>query len=548
MQDVLDMPHEAAAPTVADVLALPALRYGRPEVLAAPGGLARRVRWVHVSELPDIAGLLQGGEIILTTGIALPSDQDKLRAYATALAEAGAVALVVELGRRFDQLPRHLVTACERRGLPLVVLHREVRFVKVTEAVHSLIFTGQLAALRTSERAHEVFTTLGVEGASVGEIVSAVAGMAGCPVVFENVAHQVIAFDTAGTPTDDLLREWEGRARAARCGARTGVCGPEGWLVTSVQARGQVWGRLVMLTSATPEPGQAMLLERAATALTLNRLTERTQETLERAAHRSTLSDIIGRRYPSEAEMHARTAALGVPTARRTLVGLVVDVAAPAAPGGPAGHETVTELVAAGAHLARVPAIVAALPEDRVGALLTFVPGVDRASALHRLAEHVHAQLARRQARPAAVIGVGSTVSELAEVRRSISEAIQVAEAARGSVEHKPYYELPDIQLRGLLYMLRDDHRLQAFVERTLGALLDHDRRVGGDLLAVLAAYLDHADNKSAAAQAAHLSRPALYERLATIERITGVSLSAGESRTSLHAALIALSAIRSRA
>lgn len=538
---VLESPGEAVAPTVADVLALPALRYGRPEVLAASNSLDRRVRWVHVSELPDIAGLLRGGEIILTTGIAMPADNDGLREYANSLARAGAVALVVELGRRFTELPRQLISACERRGLPLVALHRVVRFVKVTEAVHSLIFTGQLAALRTSEQAHEVFTRLGVEGASIGEIVSAVAGMAGSPVVFENVAHQVVAFDTAGTGTDDLLREWEGRARAAHGTARTQVCGPEGWLVTAVQARGQVWGRLVMLTADAPKPSQVMLLERAATALTLNRLTERSQETLERAAHRSTLTDIIGRRYPSEAEMHARTAALGVPTARRTLLALVVDVA------GPGAHETLTDLVAGGAHLARVPAIVAALPEDRVGALLAFAPSVDRSVPLGRLTEHVHAQLARRQDRAVAVIGVGSAVIELAEVGRSFAEATQVAEAARGSVERKPYYELPDIQLRGLLYMLRDDARLQAFVERTLGALLEHDRRTGGDLLTVLGAYLDHADNKSAAAQAAHLSRPALYERLATIERVTGVSLAVGESRASLHAALIALAAIRSR-
>ncbi len=83
-------------PTVRDVLALPAVEYGRPKVLAGAGCLDRPVRWAHVSELPDIGNLLQGGELILTTGIALPEGGRDLARYASALAEAGASALVVD--------------------------------------------------------------------------------------------------------------------------------------------------------------------------------------------------------------------------------------------------------------------------------------------------------------------------------------------------------------------------------------------------------------------------------------------------------------------
>lgn len=75
-----------ALPTVAAVPALPELHYGLAEVVAARNHLARRVRWVHVSELAGIAGLLGGGELILTTGIALPVDEAALRGYADDLA------------------------------------------------------------------------------------------------------------------------------------------------------------------------------------------------------------------------------------------------------------------------------------------------------------------------------------------------------------------------------------------------------------------------------------------------------------------------------
>ena len=123
------------------------------------------------------------------------------------------------------------------------MLNREVRFVKVTQAVHSHIVQEQFAALRASERAHRVFTQLCVEGASASSIVHEAARISGAPVVFENLVHQVVAHDAAGFALDDVLRDWHARSRAARTSEHSDVCGPEGWVVAMVEARGEVWGR-----------------------------------------------------------------------------------------------------------------------------------------------------------------------------------------------------------------------------------------------------------------------------------------------------------------
>src|ERR1700677_756006 len=111
--------------------------------------------------------------------------------------------------------------------------------------------------------------------------------------------------------------------------------------------------------------------------------------------------------------------------------------------------------------------------------------------------------------------------------------------AARGPEPDRPlFYRLPDLHLRGLLHLLRDDPRLQTFVERELGALLANPR--GAELLAVLGTYLAAGGNKAEAAKNSHLARPTFYERLRRIERILGVSLASAESRASLHVALLA--------
>ncbi|MDT0379337.1 PucR family transcriptional regulator ligand-binding domain-containing protein [Streptomyces sp. DSM 42041] len=543
--------------SVADVLALPAVAEGAPQVLAGHDLLDRPVRWVHVSEVPEIAGLLQGGELLLTTGVALPDATERLGAYVDELAAAGVSGLVLELGRRFAEAPRPLVHAAARAGLPLVVLRREVRYVQVTQAAQELIAGEQFARLALSERIHNLFTTLSVEGAGTADVLRHTAELTGMSVVLENLSHQVLAHHTTGRERAALLRDWERRSREAVAGGRSGTAGPEGWLVTPVGARGEVWGRLI-LAGERPRADDHLLLvlERAATALAMNRLAERDRESLESHAHRTLLADLLHGELPPPEDVHAQTAALGVPTARRELLAVVVRLEA--GPGSLRAGETPSvreqaqdredaEAVTSAVRDAGVRALVAPLSRARVGLLLTLGRGDDPHAVLSRLAEAVHDRLARCARPRRGRLGVSTPMEDVTEVRRAFAEAEQVADAAAGSSPGRAYHRLPDVRVRGLLYLLRADPRVQGFVERELAPLLAYDDAHGTDLLGVLRAYLEKGRNKSAAADALHLSRPTFYGRLATVERVLEVPLDAPESALSLHVAVLALDAVRGR-
>ncbi|MGH4001821.1 MAG: PucR family transcriptional regulator ligand-binding domain-containing protein, partial [Pseudonocardiaceae bacterium] len=132
-------------PTVEQVLAMPALRAARPQILAGADGIKAAVRWVHAAELVDIAPLLRHGDLLLSTGIAMPDTDDDLERFAASLADIGAAGLVIELGRRWTTVPRALIDSCDAQGLPLVALIREVRFAAVIQEVGERIVAGQLA-------------------------------------------------------------------------------------------------------------------------------------------------------------------------------------------------------------------------------------------------------------------------------------------------------------------------------------------------------------------------------------------------------------------
>ncbi|WP_433217491.1 PucR family transcriptional regulator [Dactylosporangium sp. CS-047395] len=504
-------------PTVREVLQLEPVRNGAPRLVAGERGLDQAVRWVHSSEVPDIATLLRGGELVLTTGIGLPADEAGLRRYITDLAEVGACGLAVEMGRRYAQrLPTVMVRTADSLGLPLVELHRGTPFVAITEAVHSMIIDAQLAELRAAEEIHQRFTDLSVEGAGPAEVVAQAALLAGAPVVLENLSRQVLAHDAAGGSAELLLASWEAHSRAIRPSGRTGYDAGSGWLVTTVGARGQDWGRLLMRVSSA-EARHVILIERAASTLALGRLIDPDPE----GPHRLLLQALLNHSMPVE-EVMLRSRALGVPLERRALVGVVIRPAL----------ATVAERVLSEMS---VRGLVASLDGQSTGVLITQATD----EVLRIFAEKVHKSDAT------AIIAAGETVDSPREARRSLVEAAQVADAVRHPAPG--VVRMTDVGLAGLLHMLRDEPRLQTFVERELGPLLAYDARNPREqLLEVLRVYLDCGRNKSAAAEHSHLSRPAFYERLSRISKISGADLDSVQACLSLHVALLALDALRS--
>ena len=491
-------PISSGFPTVAEVLALDQVRQGNPRVVAGTAGLDRRVRWVHVTELTEVGLILRGGELVLSTGIAWPEDRDALAKFVADLAAVGAAGLVVELGRRYPEaLPKPLVLAAEKHRLPVITLGRDTRFITITEAVHARIIDAQLAELRNSEEVHQTFNELAVEGAEPLEVVRQIAKMAGHPVVLENLAHQVLVYDAAGTTPEALLDGWEGRSRSVRPASRTAYDERSGWLTTIVGARGQDWGRLVVICDGVPAPAPSrltMLAERGAATLALNRLMQRDRETLERQTHRTLLTAILNHDH-SAAEVALRARAVGVALEGRRLVGVVLRLrgSAPAAGAGTSHGATIeaqarlrelTDYAAAAVREKRFSALIGAVDEHSVGLLLALGPQDREETALDTFSATVRRLTGPDNAQFA--IAVGTSVGAVRDARRSLLEAIQVADAAVRQTGGPAYHRLVDVRLRGLLHLLRDDARLQTYVERELGPLLAHDNERGTNLIAML--------------------------------------------------------------
>ena len=105
--------------------------------------------------------------------------------------------------------------------------------------------------------------------------------------------------------------------------------------------------------------------------------------------------------------------------------------------------------------------------------------------------------------RVAVTAAAGTPVGSLGAADRTLREAGHVLAAVRGSSpETHGVHRLEDVHVRGLLTLLADDERLQAFTVRELDPLLS-DSRDGADLLGTARVVIEQWGNKSGAAQRA---------------------------------------------
>ncbi|MFL6556631.1 MAG: PucR family transcriptional regulator ligand-binding domain-containing protein [Bacillus sp. (in: firmicutes)] len=127
--------------TVADILNRKHFENAR--VIAGEEGLDRFVKWVHVVEVASMRNLLNGNELILSTGVSWKDNTDLFVSMIKEFLEYNAAGLCIEMGTYMSEIPAEVIGIANNHHFPIIIFSEEVPFVQITQDIHSNIINQQ---------------------------------------------------------------------------------------------------------------------------------------------------------------------------------------------------------------------------------------------------------------------------------------------------------------------------------------------------------------------------------------------------------------------
>ena len=485
--------------SVGDILRIPGLSL---KLVAGRKGLARDIRWAHVSELEDPTAFLKGGELLLSTGMGIGKTPARQRSYVKKLAEAGLAGLGFGLGFSHTKVPKAVADAAEALGFPVFEVPYEVPFIAITEVVFTQVVAGQFDFLQKASEAQNAMTRAVLDDRGVEGIADELAGA---------IQGWALLLDLHGRPLAATSRAAKQRAERVWNELRQSRPEGSGFSLTLVDQGHHVWiqpvsphGRVEAFL-AIGKPGPLAQLDRAVASRALALFAIETAK------------------------------ARAVAEAERRLRG---DFFESLAGGQLTEQEAVKGLARFGLRgEARVISLEGGEPEALSQAAEDVLSRIDGGFLISQHATGVHALVAEPaaqeldrvrkevEARMGLPVRVGAgAAAGPADVGRSLREARYALQVCRLEKWDSAGFE--DLGTYRLLLSMVEGDVLRAYADSLLAPLDAYDDGHGGELLQSLRAFLEHNARWETAAAELYVHRHTLRYRIRKIEELTGRDLS----------------------
>jgi purine catabolism regulator len=524
------------------------------EFATGEDGADAPVRWVHISELPDPTPWLSGGELLLTTGIQLGSEE-RQREFVRLLAGHHLAGLGFGTGFDHDGLPGALLEEAGRVDFPVFEVPYEMPFIALTEKAFTRLVNEQYEVLQRGIAIHKRLERLVLEERGLDEVVRALAATIGGAVwvlsargesiaarmfrrqvpeaALEHVREEVRRRGGAEVAVAERALQGAGSARidatptfdeaAGFAPDHPEIAGRSLVLPVSIRGRGapQAW-----LVAARDAGGlgdfERLILQQAVTVVALELMRQRAMRDTERRLAGDVLAEALTGRL-SESELAVRLRPFGV--------GATAAVLVFAQQGGGGAVRSAEGDLDRFLSDAGVGALVASR-ERLLCAVVDARDGVNPVAVAERARDALqprHGELRAAASRPAAV-GL---------LRRSFHEARCALEAAALANGHSPpvasYRDLGAFQL---LLSLQDDDALRLYCDSVLGPLEDASGEYGDELIRSLEAFIEQNGQWEKAARELYCHRHTLRYRIRRVEQLTGRDLSSARDRIEFWLAL----------
>lgn len=355
---------------------------------------------------------------------------------------------------------------------------------------------------------HERLTAVAARGGRLPELAAVVAEVLGAGVAVVEPGLRVLA--TARMPEpEELSAEVASACHAAMEGRATAVASEV--CATPVIAGSRIMAVLAVSRGSLTD-ADLRTLERAALVAAILLLTDRQVAEAEQRVRGDLLADLFADVQPDPDGLRRRARLLGADLDRQH----TVVVARP---------ERAEDRQAVVSAMSGFAAQSGGLCGEHGRAAVALIPGTEAAAVACRAGDLV------RRAVPAAVtVGLAGPADGPARMRDAYRDAHQCV-AVLCALDRGGEVATPaDLGVFGLLLGPAGADRAAEFVRRTLGPLLDYDRRRGSDLLGTIEAYFAADGIHARAAAALFIHNNTLYQRIGRINELLGDGWRSGQA------------------
>ncbi|MDH3007196.1 PucR family transcriptional regulator [Gordonia alkanivorans] len=238
-------------------------------LVAGHSGADRVIEWAHAIELADPAPWITGGELVMTTGLAIgPSDSEQFD-YVTRLVRARAAALAVDTGMTFDAVPDGIRAAGDALGLPVLAVPPHTPFIAVTRAVIDDLTADRVRAVQQVVDQQDKFARDLLRG-GIPHLVTALGRALSCSVVLVDAEGGALSVHGP-----DAARALEHARSVSRGSGRRRQAGSAfadehaTYLVQSVSVAREPHGYLAVASPAALQPEERLLVAHAVALLSI---------------------------------------------------------------------------------------------------------------------------------------------------------------------------------------------------------------------------------------------------------------------------------------
>lgn len=486
--------------------------FGHAKVIAGKGGLCRPVRWVHVLEVISIENLLNGNELILSTGIGWQGDQNDFALLVKKFIDSNATGLCIELGQYISEVPQEIIELADTHDFPIIVFSKKVRFIDITQEIHGLLIKKHYQILSDLEEYSNRINQLLLSSNPQQKILQLLYDYLGMSIFYISNQGEVKVIPKKSSTEQDRIFKF---LKSNKIPKHMSVAHQ------SVQALNQTFADLFIISeSEAITEFESLILDRSAIALAQSLLRELYIEEQRKTKEAVWVSCWLEGEHSNE-QIQKYLSVLE-PTLKPNGCTVLLCKA-----------DNLDKVIS---EITYLKVFISSIFDQRGIFLLTSIQKNQMVFILlnkrrtddfkHRVQEGIdclkNSDFIKKQHLSQLGFSVGKFVNDLSHIKDSYHTAKETLNIRGKMPNELSEYFYEDLYIFRLVLAANEQGVLLEFISDYIGPVLLHDQQTNGELLKTLKIYLQCKGAKKETAERLYIVRQTLYHRLDKVYKLIG--------------------------